>query len=272
MKIKRLLALVLFNGATIVPAWAERVELGISEPYAQGQYHAYASMWALAQDETLALGRKAVEGEDYAATITVDKTSFPARSTIDWHVPQEPLDLTGVYGYLQLSYGNYHGSRVPEPVEPAQVSAIDRLDVSLSFSYSGDTRFNLLNELFLLSDPTDVDSVLFEVGVFARASSEMNAYFNGGQQIGTYVDEQGREWRAAYRNSPVGGYYVMLIPANGEDVEGEFNWAGVFDFLVNEDVLDGTEWFTGIAVGVEPIAGAGQVQIDAFAVDYLAGS
>ena len=269
MIVRAAFAAVLLSTSLVFPASAEPLQLGPFEPYAQGPYHAYAGMWALEQDDTLALGHKAVEGVDYDATITLDKTTFPNQTAINWLVPPDLLKLTGVYGYLQLAYGNYHGSRVPEPVQPSQVEAIDRLDVSLSYSFEGNDRFNILNELYLLADPSDVESVLFEVGIFARSSDEMVRFFEDGEQIGTFVDEHGRNWQVAKRDSPQGGDFIMLVPVNREDVQGDFDWVQIFSYLQEQGILRGDEWFTGIAVGVEPVAGAGQVHIEAFNVDYL---
>lgn len=252
-------------------AGAEQLRLGNFQSFAQGQYHAYPGLWSLNFDDTLGLGRKAVEGADFISTMTLDKSTFPHGSIIDWSVPNTAQLETGVYGYLQLAFGNYHGSRVPQRVQPAQVNAIEQLDVSLSYTYGGDNRFNLLNELYLLSDPTDADAIIYEVGIFARASSEMVRYFEISEQIGTYRDEQGREWKVAKRTSDQGGYFIMLIPLDNRDVIGSFNWIGVFDYLEAKGLLDGTEWFTGMAAGVEPVAGTGRVHIGVFAVHYRVG-
>lgn len=268
MHLKSGLAAIMLSSLAAIPAQAERLALGNFEPFGQGAYHAYAGMWSLDLDNTLGLGRKAVEGRDYVSSITLDKATFPRRSTIDWRVPSKVSEVAGVYGYLQLAFGDYSGSRVPTPVKPAQVRDIERLDVALTYSYSGDHRFNFLNELYLLADPADKSSALFEVGVFARASDEMLDYFHGGEQVGTYLDEEGRVWNVAIRGSEPKARFIMLIPADGNDIEGEFDWGGIFGFLREQKLLDGNEWFTGIAVGVEPVAGAGSLRLDTFEVDY----
>jgi len=252
-------------------ARAEFDTLGNFQPFAQGSYHAYPGMWSLYADNTMGLGRAAVENVDFESNIHVNTKDFPQGSTIQWRVPGFLAPKTGVYGYLQLAFGNYAGSMVPTSVTPRQVNDIDRLEVMLGYSYSGDQTFNVLNELFLLADPDDQSSQLFEVGLLAHVTSDTVWYFDRADQVGVFTDSADRLWRVAIDWTAPAAPYVMLMPQDEQDVMGKFDWLQILDYLRSRNIISGDEWFTGIAAGVEPLGGAGRLELKAFDVTYEPG-
>lgn len=261
-------ASAIFALSALATAQAESKILGNFEPYAGGSYQAYAGMWSLYQDDTMGLGRKAVENVDFVSSIEVNGASFPRESVIKWSVPEVPSPVTGVYGYLQLTYGSVFGGFVPKAVQPAQLRDIETLDLFVQFDRSGAGSYNILNEAFLLDDPRDPSSTVLEVGVLMHVSASGRSYFQLAEQLGIYTDAQGRTWDVAVDPTAPHGPFVMFVPTQPWGDGGTVDWAGLFDFVADQGLASGNEWFTGISLGVEPVSGGGQLAFSQFDIDY----
>ena len=60
----------------------------------------------------------------------------------------------------------------------------------------------------------------------------------------------------------------MFRPADGADVTGTVDWKFMLDFLREQGLVSGREWFTGMAIGPEPRVGDGAVTVSVFEVSY----
>jgi len=249
----------LVGGATLTalaaasppPASAPAVVLQDRQPFYRGSYQAFASPWSTYFETNL------VHGVDYRDTIIVRPDRFPDGTLFDSIWPQRAPAKSGVWGYNALSFGNYDGGRPPRPVTPRHVMDIRRLDESFAFRYAGSPHFNLLTEFYLTSKAGDETAKLFEIGFFLHTPQTTATFARAGALIGGYRDRQGRAW-TVHRQ----GTYFMIIPAGGEDVPaGTIEIAPLLSWLMQKRILNGTEWFNGLAFGIEPGPGGGHTRL-----------
>ena len=239
----------------------DRLELGSREPFAKGSYHAFAQPWG-AQESRLVR-----YWAPFADKIDVDAARFPnnTRFRFTWPLWRPSSSTAGVWGYSMLSFGNYDGGEGETKIAPHRV--FELLDLSQRFSWSSSMALgdaNLLTEFYLRSDPNNSESKLIEIGWFLHAPPATAAFVRGAQQIGRFTDASGKAWQVARDEK-----YVMFLPADAQDVRtGTIDMRAALQWLQEKRVIGGDEWFTGVAIGVEPLRGRGQVQIDRWAVTY----
>lgn len=257
-----LLLIVLLAGLFwFVSRGDDRIELGSREPFAKGPYHAFAQPWG-AQDSRLVR-----YWAPFADKIDVDAARFPnnTRFRFTWPFWRPSSSAAGVWGYSMLSFGNYDGGDGETKIPPRRVYEL--LDLSQRFAWSSSMALgdaNLLTEFYLRSDPNDSESKLIEIGWFLHAPPATAAFVRAAQQIGRFTDAGGKAWQVAREDK-----YVMFMPADAQDVRtGTIDMRAALHWLQEKGVIQGDEWFTGVAIGVEPLRGRGQVQIDRWAVTY----
>jgi len=235
--------------------------LGDQEFFSKGNFIAYAAPWSTYSGPGAALKH----GVDFLDEITVRPESFPANSEFTWHWPLTPAKGQGVYGYNALSFGSYDGGIPEKPVGPRMISEITKLSETFSFAFArpvGD--FNLLTEFFL-TDQSGGKQIA-EIGFFLHTSQSAISFANDGEQLGNFTDATGRVWKVSIQTAPVGPYY-MFIP-NGDVLTGSIDFKAALDFLREKNKLTGTEWFSGLAFGIEPITGSGSMRVKTLSVIY----
>lgn len=253
--------LALIAGAIALTILADpRVRLGDRQSYEKGHYTAFAQPWAGANDALL----KVWSGQ--ADRISVDPAAFPANSEIGWFWPWPPHgSAVGVWGYDFLSFGQYDGGSDEVAITPRRVRDIKRLRQSFDWTRSvplGDA--NVLTEFYLRSDPADSESKLVEIGWFLHTPAMTRAFVEHGRQIGVFTDGRKRQWRVSMDER-----YCTLMPLDGRDVPtGSIDMLETLRWLQVRKVVAEDAWFTGVAFGVEPLWGAGTVQVRQWAVDY----
>lgn len=87
---------------------------------------------------------------------------------------------------------------------------------------------------------------------------------NYGKPVGTderFIDRAKREWFVQ-----LAGSYCMLLPS-GPALNARVDGPELFDFLQGAGSVIGSEVYPGTALGVEPISGAGVMQINSFDVN-----
>jgi hypothetical protein len=230
--------------------------------YTKGSWIAYAAPWS-----TDVKGGPALRhGVDYADEIAVQPGTFPANAEFSWHWPLLPPKHTGVYGYNAVSFGSYDGGMPQTPIPPRQVKAIETLWEAFRFAMPrsiGD--FNVLTEFFLAEKDSGEPKV-GEVGFFLHAAKSAIPFADAGEQLGAFTDATGRSWKVGKQTAPHGPYY-MFIPA-GDVLEGTIDFKSALDFLRAKGQVTGKEWFTGLAFGIEPVAGSGSVRVENLSVTY----
>jgi hypothetical protein len=256
-----LLTLAIASISSVALADPPRV-LADKEFYTKGSFIAFAAPWSTEVKGAPPFQR----GVDYADEIAVQLGTFPADVELTWHWPLTPPKHTGVYGYTAISFGSYDGGVPETPIPPRQVKAIVTLSETFHFAMArpiGD--FNVLNEFFLCGKSTGEPKVA-EIGFFLRTSRSATVFADAGEQLGTFTDASGSAWKVAQQPGPQGPYY-MFLPA-GEVLEGALDFKAALDFLGTKTRLTGEEWFTGLAFGVEPIAGSGSLHLQTLSVSY----
>ena len=222
-------------------------------------------MWSLNSDPTMGLGHTAIEGQDFISSVVVRPDSFPKQSAMNWRVP-DALAATGVYGYLHLAYGNYDHTPVETPIAPIQISKLNQFTVNFDFEYVvGPYSGSVLQEFWLTSAPGNLDSKVFEIGLYARSTPDTIRYFKQAKLVGKYTDARERKWHI-HINNKMTPAFVMFLPTDEGDVVGAINWKDFLQYLIEKNVLTGNEWLNGLALGVEPAKGAGGIIFKEFDV------
>ncbi len=234
------------------------------EFYTQGRYIAYASPWSVDVEG----GPKLAHGVDFADEMTVRPAEFPGSVEIAWHWPLVAPKHTGVYGYHAVSYGSFHGGVPETPAAPRRVKDIATLSETFSLSFArGIGEFNVLTEFFLAGDPSGEPKAA-EVGFFLHAAKSAIPFAESGEPVGAYTDATGRAWNVTKQPAPHSPFH-MFLPANREDVlTGVIDFKAALDFLQSQGQITGEEWFTGLALGIEPVSGSSTLKLEDFSVSF----
>lgn len=227
-----------------------------SENYKQGPYVAFAADWSVTTGKL-----KLRQGVDYADNMIINPKTFPAGTVMRWQWPNGKPP-SGVYGYLHVAYGNYAGGAPIEPVPPVRIANMPDIATDFAVTINGDPkRYNLLSETFLTALPASFATRGLEIGFLPNVSDDGRSFFSGGEQLGTWRDPGGREWKVAIR-----GKYCMLIPTDATFTSGTLYFGAVIKWLMSQGRLTGQEWFNGLAIGVEPVGGRGSLRVDKWRV------
>jgi hypothetical protein len=262
---RRLIVAVIALVAAACAAWwfimdDGRAPFADKQTFSRGQYMAFAQPWG---GDKIANGG-AVAGSD---EIRVDLARFPDNTGISWRWPlHRPTGVSvGVWGYNIVAFGAYDGGTTDVAVPPRRVKAIKALKQTFDWSYSapaGDA--NLLTEFYLRSDPANSESKLIEIGWFLHTPKASAAFAAQAKPIGSYTDPQGRRW-----NVTMDERYCMFVPADQADIAtGEIDMLAALGWLRTKRLVTGEEWFSGVAIGAEPVWGIGHVEIKHWAVTY----
>lgn len=237
-----------------------RIRLGARQPFEKGHYTAFAQPWAGANDRLLS------GWSSQADRISVDAAHFPGNSEIGWLWPWAPRGVAvGVWGYDFLSFGQYDGGSDEVAITPRRVRDIRQLQQHFDWSRAilvGDA--NVLTEFYLRSNPADSDSKLVEIGWFLHTPARTRNFVVSGRQIGIFTDGQKRRWRVSMDEK-----YCTFMPLNGADVSsGTIDMLEAVRWLQARGVVRADAWFTGVALGVEPVWGTGTVRVKHWSVAY----
>ncbi|GGE93686.1 hypothetical protein [Sphingomonas prati] len=241
------------------PAWGgDRLVVAARTNFHKGPYTAYAQPWGGDADPLYRYWAT------YADTMRIDPARFPNNTAMHWRWPPHAPRGAGVWAYDFIAYGNYDGGPPETPVPPRQIDRIRTLRHDFAWTSTGLGRANVLTEFYLRSDPADSESKLLEIGFLLSAPPRTIAFADSGKPIGQYRDAAGREWKASLNEK-----YVLFLPTDNAPVaKGTLDILAALRWLKAQKLVTGTEWFTGIAIGAEPMAGFGHLQIDRWKVEY----
>jgi hypothetical protein len=219
--------------------------------YTKNSYIAFAGPWGAGN---------LVEGVDYLDTIKLWPESFSERTLIKWRWPEVPAQ--SVYGFMQVSFGDYDGGNPQNPVPSKTVNDIIRLTASHSFRLSGEMEnFTAIYDFFLTDVPQGTN--LKEIEVFLHTPPKAEYFVTHSTQIGSYSDKSGT-WTVALANND-----ILFMPADEADIpEGEIDFKSMLNFLTSNNIISGSEYFNGVALGTEPFQGVGSINVRYFHVDY----
>ncbi len=242
------------------PALAQLVTIGSEQPFMRGRHVAMNGPWSRWVDPTIT---------DYSNSMRIPTATWPNNISLQWRFPDK-VASTGVYGYNYLAYGQYWDLKPPVKVPPKKFSAIKTLKFYSAFDFSGDgSRFNILAEFFVTRKPGDIGSRIAEIGWLLNMPAQSDKYFRSGKQLGIYRDAAGRDWRVASHRDGAAGHYIKFAPRGSRvfltapvDAVAAMRWLAAR----REIGMDG--YFNGMAVGIEPLRGAGSAVIRRFDVIY----
>lgn len=216
--------------------------------FTRGQFNAWSGMW----------GSTGIPGMDWDSQWALKPSRFPNESTLRWKVPTG-MPGRGVWGYPHISFGNYDGwPSGASPVQPSMIRDITGLNVKLDWNYTGSADFGALHEMWLVDSsryPNRGSSMgaLWEIGFFLRDFTDARNFHNGGTPIGSTLVIGDVVFTVRRNNT-----YITLAPQIPQDILSiTVNWKAVWNYLIFHEVITGSEWFNGVAFGVEPGAQAG---------------
>ncbi|WP_189620926.1 hypothetical protein [Novosphingobium colocasiae] len=263
-----LVGLVLFVllGVGVLAFWMTyegndpRMSVGDRNNFSRGEYLAFAVPWG---------GEQGIMRfwAPHADKVRIDLVHFPNNTGFQFSWPPfSPRGgVAGVWGYMGIEHGNYDGAAAEAPVPARRVDDIKVL--SQTFAWSRQTRAgtaDVLTEFYLRSDPEEPESKLLEIGWFLHIPDKARGYAEKGKPIGSYTDGEGRHWLVVRDEK-----FVMFLAKDGADVRsGRIDMLAALKWLKQQKVVSGREWYTGVAIGVEPFGGFGRLQIDKWSVDY----
>lgn len=262
MTIRWLLTLVLSPLLAGSPALGQArtepapVVLEHQKGFSKGAYSAFSYAFAAA-------GTQLAVKRDYDAVWTIDPSSFPAASVLDWYVPAGTIpNKKGVWGIYHISFGNYSASRHQTPVIPRKVADLTEFRTEFDWTHSGSTNFNLLHEFFVTRTPRPQPQTVYmtegylEIGVFLHMPAITRTYHEKGVRIGPDHVNEGVTY-SVRRNQD----YVTFAPTDyRERLSGTIDWKSALQYLVAQGVLSGDEYVNGAGFGVEPTVGGGKGQ------------
>lgn len=240
----------------------------VPQSFRSGSWRYENEMWYRLQDANFTFI------DDFTVGGRFKASTFPIDLIMGCRVPVSP---SRVYGYISLQYGNYQNSQPNVPLTPRRVSEIAALQVTLTHQIVGNTQG--LNECWLTATPhpsnLTPDDRTDEIGFFTHVQSGTVSFMNGATQFGTWVDPGGTSWTIARYATPgnVNGAgeaipYTMLRPTSGSHYDGFLYWKEMLLKLVSLGILDGTEYFNGMAIGHEPLGGQCAMKVSAVSVNY----
>lgn len=223
-------------------------------PFTRGRFFAFAQPWG---GEEVAWTRRWAPHAD-AMGIHLEK--FPDGTTMNWRWPPIMAGTgPGVWGYIQVGYGNYDGGEPEVHVPPRRVRDIRVLRQSYAWRLDhplGDG--NVLTELYLRSNPGDIHSKTLEIGWFLHVPDSTRRWIAAARPVGIFVDGQKRRWKVALADE-----FCMFMPEDGRDLPGgSLDMLPALRWLQARGLVRGDEWLTGFAIGVEPVRGVGRFHLD----------
>jgi hypothetical protein len=195
-----------------------------------------------------------VKGTDFDAVWTLN-SSFPNSSVVNWYTPKGTIPNSyGAWGLYHINYGNYDATSQQVPITPQMVGDISTFTTSFDYSYTGSTFFNTLHELWLNKDGSTTagrsGTNLFEIGFFLHAG-DGGSFHTSGTLIGTTHVNNGVTYTARQH-----GTYITF-QASADVLSGAVDWAAALNFLITNEVITGSEWVSGVEIGIEPMFEAG---------------
>lgn len=224
-------------------------------------FSAFVGMWG-----------KDVAGNErmtFQTSMNIQPVRFPSGTRFNWTVTPDP-GYSGINGYLHLDYGNYDNS--PGTITPRQVNDITQLTVDASWTYNGNPASGMLCEMWLASaaTPSGPFTKTHEVGFFPKLSPASASFVDSLPAVGPgfYVDSNRITWNVGRSTSATGQPYLVAWRPGHHAFKGQFLFRDYLTFLRTANVITGTEWFNGVAYGVEPLSGTARVTIDSYSVTY----
>jgi hypothetical protein len=205
------------------------------------------------------------DGVDYSNLTSYD-AACPNGVTINWLYPFAKPTTAGVYGYLLIAWDQYDNGQPGLPAGSKRVDAIQALTISYSLSYyNAIGEYDQLTEAYL-RDATGAKKV--EAGYITHYGPLVASFLAGDKQLGTFTDKYGVAWRAVQHVGPEAPYITFTAPTGVDRPTGTLDFLGAFRWLQTKGLVDPSWYYSGLALGVEPIRGGGWLRVTSVSVDY----
>lgn len=260
MKRMSLFLFIAAASAHIDPAFAGEVIIKSEQPYVSGRYAGFCGPWSRWIDHSIT---------DYSNAMIIQSEKWPRDTEIKWRFP-EKFPSTGVYGYNYVAYGQYWDLKPPVALTPKKFSQIKTLNFMPEVLISGDgSQFNVLAEFFVTKEAGKIGSRSAEIGWLLHTPPKTKEYFENGKQIGTYRDAGGRDWLvASHRDGAAGLYILFTLSKPDAKLTAPVDALASMKWLASRGEVDLDQYFNGMAIGIEPLKGAGRAVIKRFDVTF----
>jgi hypothetical protein len=151
-----------------------------------------------------------------------------------------------------------------------KVSDAKAINVDYALSYwNALGQWNCLIETYLRDS---AGNKKLEIGFFAHVPTATAAWIasdnkDPNRSLGVYTDPKGLKWTAVKQDggsSP----YVTFSPVDGRDrPTASVDFLSAFRWLQTKAVVDPTWYYSGLALGVEPVSGGGWLRVTSITVD-----
>lgn len=229
------------------------------QPYSKGEYYAFAQPFGTWSNPELKVG------VNVANRIEVTDATFPENTIFKWYAPLTTRG--GIIGYNAIYHGWIAGSLPKTPVKASTVGTLGRLRHSYSFTLTkaiGET--NVLAETFLYERAGDHGSSKLEVGFFPYAPAATCKWSMSRQIIGPWIDPWGRKWNVGVQTGPFGPFVMFTVPDCGIYTNGGLDFRAAIKWLGTKMPVDPNWIVSGSSFGIEPVDGAGNVELRRFEV------
>lgn len=187
---------------------------------------------------------------------------FPGGAMMNWNYTSSPC--SGVCAFLLLAYENYAGGTPAVPLTPIQVNALSLMTVSHNLGFFGVlSGFDAIYDTFLYTDPSAITRAE-EVEVFLHTNAAAAAFVLASTQIGTPTIS-GIPWTVGYYANAGGTPDILFMPTSQADIlDNTIDMNAIFAYAKTNGLITGSEWFTGLAIGVEPLNDSGTMAVNSF--------
>jgi len=242
------------GGTTVISAdWA-------TYNISKGPYWAYNSTWNKGS---------LVNGKDFTQSLTLDNVNFPNGSVLAWSFPNTP-GPNNVYSAPCLMFGTYAQVVAPTPTIPyKQISAINTLMVTHNVTLNSDpTKFDAIYDFYLQSSTDTSSQGLFEIELHMHTPQYFIDWINTSLKKYDFTDAAGTDWIIA-SNPGVNPPMIIFVRADFADhLNATVDLKALLMAAKAKGLLTGNEYFTGLAMAVEPREGSGSMTINSLSVTY----
>jgi hypothetical protein len=225
-----------------------------------GPYWAYNSIWNKGG---------LVNGKDFTQSLTLDNANFPNGSVLAWSWPNTPAQ-NNVYSSPCLMFGTYAQVAAPTPTIPyKQINAINTLTVTHNVTLSSDpTKFDAIYDFYLQSSTDTSTQGLFEIELHMHTPEYFIDWINHSLTKYNFTDAAGTNWIIAW-NRGVSSPMIIFVRADfADNLNATVDLKALLMAAKANGLLTGNEYFTGLAMAVEPREGSGSMTINSLSVTY----
>jgi hypothetical protein len=231
--------------------------LGNREFYGAGPWAAFNSPWGS-------------DGVDFDNLTNIDTATFPNGTVLNWQYPRAARPNGQPYGYDFVTHGQYDNGLPGLPVGSIKLANAKAITLDYALSYWNQlSQWNGLGETYFRDT---AGNKKLEVGFFTHVPAATANWIatdnrNPKRSLGIYTDPKGVKWTAVLQDggsSP----YVTLSPPDGRDrPAGAIDFLAAARWLQGKGVVDPAWYYSGLALGAEPLSGGGWLRITSMSVD-----